>query len=95
MKQNFYLPIVVIISCFMSIVACMIDTRVFSLTQTSALTNFQSDKEKKLLILDYTNAIDSGFIIPSINQTNSGYFHFNFKITNLKSGPSKFLYKIF
>ncbi len=47
------------------------------------------------LFLDYTDAIDSGFIIPTIRQTPAGAFVFSFSLKNNKGCPTSFYYKIY
>ena len=54
------------------------------------LTNYND----KTLYLDYTDAIEEGFVIPSINQTSSGYFSFSFTLSPQKD-ISELFYKIY
>ena len=49
----------------------------------------------KSILLDYTNAIDEGFIIPTLNQVKEGQFEFSFSLKNISKKPQKFYYKIF
>jgi hypothetical protein len=49
----------------------------------------------KSLVLDYSNAITEGFIIPTQNQVREGQFEFSFCIKNTSKIPQKFFYKIF
>jgi len=49
----------------------------------------------KFIVLDYSNAIDEGFIIPTLNQIKEGQFEFSFSIKNISKIPQKFCYKIF
>jgi hypothetical protein len=49
----------------------------------------------KSILLDYTDAMLTGFIIPTINQLKPGEFEFEFSIRNTGSSPKKFFYKIF
>lgn len=61
-------------------------------------TSGQETKEvncNKSLDLDYSNAIEEGFIIPTINQIREGQFEFSFMIKNTNKTPLKFFYKIF
>jgi hypothetical protein len=95
MNFKYYLSLIILFSLLIAIFGCNSDRSTFSVKESSALTNYQPESENKYLLLDYGNAADSGFIIPSINQTNSSYFHFNFNISNLKSGAGKYFYKIF
>ena len=49
----------------------------------------------KSIVLDYSEAIDSGFCLPTINQVSEGRFVFEFFIKNTASSPKKFCYKIY
>jgi hypothetical protein len=49
----------------------------------------------KSILLDFTNAIDDGFIIPTLNQVKEGHFEFSFSLKNISKNPQKFYYKIF
>jgi len=49
----------------------------------------------KSLLLDYSNAITEGFIIPTQNQVREGQFEFSFSVKNTGKNPQKFFYKIF
>ena len=49
----------------------------------------------KSLLLDYSNAITEGFIIPTQNQVREGQFEFSFSIKNTGKNLQKFFYKIF
>ena len=49
----------------------------------------------KSILLDYSNAIEEGFIIPTINQVKEGQFEFSFSLKNTGKDPQKFYYKIY
>ena len=49
----------------------------------------------KSILLDYSNAIEEGFIIPTINQVKEGQFEFSFSVKNTGKNPQNFFYKIF
>jgi hypothetical protein len=49
----------------------------------------------KSIILDYSNAIEEGFIIPTMKQVKEGQFEFSFSLKNTGIKPQKFFYKIF
>lgn len=67
----------------------------FSIQNFDPINNYQRDSTKhKSIFLDYTNAID-GFCIPSIRQTENGFFNFSFDIKNTGKSNQKFYYKIF
>jgi len=45
--------------------------------------------------LDFTDAKDQGFILPTVRQMKDGYFRMEFSIKNKGNSPRKFYYKIF
>lgn len=49
----------------------------------------------KSIILDYSDALEEGFIIPTLNQVKEGQFEFSFSVKNTGKNPQKFYYKIF
>jgi hypothetical protein len=49
----------------------------------------------KMIFLDYSDAIGKGFIIPTSQQTESGFFEFVFSIKNTGKLARKFAYKIY
>ncbi|MEI6455387.1 MAG: hypothetical protein WCO93_03785 [bacterium] len=49
----------------------------------------------KMILLDYTEAMKKGFIIPTTRQTGNGFFEFEFSIKNTGKSPQKFCYKIY
>ena len=49
----------------------------------------------QVLSLDYEGALQSGFIIPTVRQTNDGFFDLEFSIKNTLDHPQKFAYKIY
>ncbi len=49
----------------------------------------------KSILLDYSNAIEEGFIIPTLNQVKEGQFEFTFSLKNTGKNPQKFYYKIY
>ncbi|MCB0805232.1 MAG: hypothetical protein KDC05_05490 [Bacteroidales bacterium] len=54
-----------------------------------------SNYKKDVIYLDYENTFQTGFIIPSANQTPSGFFEFNFNITNKSGKAQKYFYKLY
>ena len=67
----------------------------FSIKEFNALGNFQAENKLVRLDLDYSNAIDSGFVIPSIHQTATGKFIFSFQLKNNSEKGKQFFYKIY
>ena len=51
--------------------------------------------EDKMIFLDYSEAMEKGFIIPTIRQTETGFFDFEFSVKNIGAAPGKFYYKIY
>jgi len=49
----------------------------------------------KSIVLDYSNAIDEGFIVPTLNQVKEGSFEFSFSIRNTGKNSQAFSYKIY
>lgn len=49
----------------------------------------------KLIAMDYTDAIDSGFAIPSVHQTEGGRFTLSFTVTDLDDRGRAFRYKLY
>jgi hypothetical protein len=64
----------------------------FELTNIQYLTNYDNN-QKGIIYLDYTDAINEGFVLPSKSQTNNGYFNFTFTIKALEK--NKLYYKIY
>ncbi|MFH1160056.1 MAG: hypothetical protein V1733_03805 [bacterium] len=76
----------------------------FAIRDFNPLVNWKTDsagKEtddpfcKKLIVLDYTDAREKGFVIPSVRQTENGLFHMEFTIRNTGVQPQRFAYKIY
>lgn len=71
----------------------------FEIITFDALTNYKGDslstEKVKHIFLDYTYAIDSGFVIPSATQTENGLFEFSFKIKNNGKEAQSCYYKIY
>jgi hypothetical protein len=75
--------------------ACQKEKKLFDIKEFNPITNWQEPNTEKLILLDYTHAIDSGFVIPSVRQVSDGMFHFEFSIKNLSGKAQPFYYKIF
>jgi hypothetical protein len=67
----------------------------FSIKDFNALKNFPAENGMVKLDLDYTSAIDSGFVIPSARQTEGGTFILSFMLKNNTNSPKNFFYKIY
>lgn len=60
------------------------------------LSNFNTDTNKTAdIYLDYTNAIDSGFVIPSAGQVKGGKFTYRFRVKNNTGSDAEFFYKLY
>jgi hypothetical protein len=73
----------------------VINTKSFSVKSFNAISNFPNANDLVSLDLDYSGAIDQGFIIPSIKQAKEGVFVCTFSIKNNNAAPADFHYKIF
>ena len=69
----------------------------FSIADFNALSNCENKITDSLCIieLDYFDAINTGFIIPSVRQKKEGSFICRFKIKNKSSASKTFSYKIY
>lgn len=68
--------------------------------QTKQIDNIEliddiDNYQASIISVDYNQAINTGFIIPSTSQTESGFFEFNFKIVNNSAEATKYYYKIY
>lgn len=85
----FLTPAVLFISCQRSA-----EQPDFAIEDFNMLNNWQTDLTDKKINLDYQNAIDSGFIIPTARQIPEGVFEFVFKIKSLSKART-YYYKIY
>ncbi len=68
----------------------------FEVKDFMPVANYKKECLKnKEFTFDYTDAIDSGFVIPSIRQVDGGLFIFQFSVKNNSGKPSEFYYKIY
>src|SRR6187401_1925395 len=67
----------------------------FSVRDFNAITNFQGSKGLVTLDLDYSGAIENGFVIPSVKQAKEGVFVCNFSVKNTGTALANFYYKIY
>ena len=67
----------------------------FEVSDFNPIYNLSSNNKKLSLQLDYENAYENGFVVPSVNQTPDGKFHFSFKIKNTSNQNKKYYYKIY
>jgi hypothetical protein len=67
-------------------------TDTFIIQDFTPLTNLKSGE---VLCLDYTEAIEQGFMIPTTRQARNGLFRMEFSIRNIDETPQRFYYKIF
>jgi len=68
---------------------------VFQIESCTPLSNFQPERKEKDILLDYAYALDSGFVIPSAAQTETGRFAFRFDVVNRGDRPERLFYKIY
>jgi hypothetical protein len=68
----------------------------FEIESFDALSNFGSATDSiRPIEMEYYNAINTGFIIPSKQQTASGNFICKFRIKNKSGNPERIAYKIY
>lgn len=73
-----------------------INAEAFTIKTFNAITNFSNTDDGFLhLDLDYTGALEDGFVIPSIGQSRDGVFICSFSLKNNTTVPQKFYYKIY
>ncbi|MEI7663668.1 MAG: hypothetical protein WCK34_15785 [Bacteroidota bacterium] len=81
-----------IISCGQSTKSLSVVTGQFMVKDFNPTTNW---KQGETLFLDYSGAISSGFVIPSIRQVKDGFFTMQFDLKNTGTTPQKYFYKIY
>ncbi len=79
----------------MILVSCSREEPGFEVTEFNPIKNWQEGISQKSILLDYSNALDSGFIIPTVNQIPSGEFVLNFKIKNLSGKDQQYYFKLY
>jgi hypothetical protein len=84
-------------ACKNSTTHSVTECKSFSINSFDPITNFKGHitGNKVNIALDYNDAFNNGFVIPSVNQINNGNFEFNFFIKNLQKRPQVFYYKVF
>jgi hypothetical protein len=55
----------------------------------------KGDLTDKSIVLDQLGSIESGYVIPTVNQVKEGWFDFEFSVMNTSGSPKKFFYKIY
>ena len=76
----------------------------FSVKDFNPLANWHRDTTgrennspfiRKGILLDFTDAVETGFIIPTLRQVPDGWFIFEFQVKNTGKEPQQFFYKIY
>ncbi|MBI5539976.1 MAG: hypothetical protein HY951_07955 [Bacteroidia bacterium] len=68
----------------------------FEVLNFNPISNYQTERiNNKQINLEYTDAIDSGFVVPHIKQINTGVFEFEFDLKNNSEQPQEYYYKIY
>jgi hypothetical protein len=76
--------------------SCKYRRNIFEVKDFEPLTNWNYKEQGiKTLYLDYTGAIQNGFIIPTANQVKEGEFIFRFSVKNRGGKAQKLYYKIY
>lgn len=92
MKKYYLVFFIAIISLY----SCKKNNADFEVSDFAPINNFQTNLDSlKTIELDYTDAIDSGFIIPTVRQVSEGVFKFEFSIKNNSKEPQIYYYKIY
>ncbi|MCK4663397.1 MAG: hypothetical protein KAT68_11065 [Bacteroidales bacterium] len=107
MKIRYFKYLIIILSVLISFVSCNHEETQqldFTIKEFVPISNWEAidesfinnnSKKAKCLFLDYENAIDSGFYIPSANQVEKGKFVFTFSVKNNTDTLKHFFYKIY
>ncbi len=70
----------------------------FEVKDFRSMTNWNlynpENPSQKLIYLDYTDAIN-GFTIPSVRQTEDGFFYFEFLLKNISGATETFFYNLY
>jgi len=75
--------------------SALLENELFSVKDFNPVSNFTADSGKTVtLFLDYFDAINRGFIIPSERQAKDGVFIVKFSIKNNSKSGKQYLYKI-
>ncbi len=92
MKKHFYSLLLVVIA--LTFYRCDLLDRpmMFSVKNFDPVVNTSTDSR---FVLDLTEALDSGIIIPTVRQIEGGKFRFSFDIKNNTRHNKEFYYKIY
>ncbi|MCX6290580.1 MAG: hypothetical protein NT126_02295 [Bacteroidetes bacterium] len=71
------------------------ETKDFAVRNFVPVSNWEESKNEKTITMDYHDAYQNGFVIPSVRQLPNGYFIFRFQLKNKTSVEQKFFYKIY
>lgn len=94
-NRDLFFTIFFLTSFFFIFISCKKKNSPFAIITFNPISNWQPEKKIKTIELDYTEAIDSGFIIPTTRQIDSGEFLFEFELLNKTGNAQSFFYKIF
>jgi hypothetical protein len=92
-KLNKKVEILLLITLFLF--SCNKGGDIFEVVNFKALSNCNEKENEIEMYMDYQESYTNGFIIPSVNQTDDGFFHFSFDIKNNSNHDNKFYYKIY
>ncbi|MCK9219230.1 MAG: hypothetical protein PHF97_06795 [Bacteroidales bacterium] len=81
-----------ITSCGQSTSSKEISSEEFIVRDFNPISNWE---QGQTLFLDYSEAIQKGFVIPSSKQLKDGFFHLEFQLKNTGKSPQKYFYKIY
>lgn len=77
------------------LLSCSKQENDFEIKSVLALNNIDTTNNFKILEMDYNQAYENGFVIPSITQTNNGFFEFKFDVKNNTNKDKTYFYKIY
>ncbi|PKP22132.1 MAG: hypothetical protein CVU05_05215 [Bacteroidetes bacterium HGW-Bacteroidetes-21] len=90
--KNFWILLIITIT----LSGCSSNEPSLIIEDFNPLSNFNTDTSKTQdLFLDYSNSIDSGFMIPSAQQIAGGYFKYTFKAKNNTGKDAEFFFKLY
>lgn len=92
-ELNKKVKVLVLMTLFL--ISCNKGNEVFEVENFKAINNCNEKDNKIEMYMDYQGSYTNGFIIPSVNQTDDGFFHFSFDIKNNSNHVNKFYYKIY
>jgi len=96
LKQNNVKSLVGLLVLVFFVTSCTKNNDLFEIRNFTAIQNYGAEKDSvKSINLDYDNAFENGFVIPSIRQTSDGFFEASFQLKNNQKENIKYYYKLY